>query len=167
MFALCSRLMQAIVESPKPFIAQVPGLATAAGAQLVASCDVVFAGDSARFATPGVNIGLFCSTPAVAIARSMSRKKAMAMLLHGEPISARDAERAGLVTYVVADADLEGCVLDFARKVAAKPADVVAFGKRTFYRQVRPGAARELAARGSAVAGRGGGGGGGAPPAWP
>ena len=120
-FAHCSRLMQTIVRHPKPVIAQVQGVATAAGCQLVASCDLAVASTDARFATPGVNIGLFCSTPMVALSRVVPRKAALEMLYTGEPIDAHEARRIGLVNRVVAPADLEKETDTLARYLANKP----------------------------------------------
>jgi enoyl-CoA hydratase/carnithine racemase len=135
-FAQCSRLMQTIVRHPKPIIAQVQGIATAAGCQLVASCDLAVASAKARFATPGVNIGLFCSTPMVALSRNVSRKHAMEMLLTGETISAEEALRIGLVNRVVAHEALEAETVALARKIASKPRATVKIGKEAFYRQL-------------------------------
>ena len=132
----CSALMQAIVASPKPVIAEVRGVATAAGCQLVASCDLAIAEAGARFATPGVNIGLFCSTPMVALSRAVPRKRAMEMLLLGDMIDADEALAAGLVNRVVAEAELQSSVLDLARRIAEKSAATVAFGKRLFQQQL-------------------------------
>jgi len=132
----CAEVMQAIVASPKPFIAAVEGVATAAGCQLVATCDLAVASSAAAFATPGVNIGLFCSTPMVALSRVMGRKHAMEMLLLGEMIAAAKAADYGLVNRVVDP----GCALDealsMARVVASKSGATVAVGKQAFYRQV-------------------------------
>src|SRR5271165_4059029 len=119
-FALCSELMLAIVRLPKPVIAEVHGVATAAGCQLVATCDLAVAAEEARFATPGVNIGLFCSTPMVALSRAVGRKAAMEMLLTGAMIDARRAREIGLVNRVVPDADLDAAVTDLARQIAGK-----------------------------------------------
>lgn len=135
LMALCSRLMQTITTCPKPVIAQVRGVATAAGCQLVASCDLAIAADTARFATPGVNIGLFCATPMVALSRNISAKHAMEMLLTGEMTSAQRAEEIGLVNRVVAAADLDEATMQLARRVASKPSETIAVGKRAFYRQ--------------------------------
>jgi len=135
-FAQCSRLMQTIVRCPKPVIAEVQGIATAAGCQLVASCDLAIASSSAQFATPGVNIGLFCSTPMVALSRNVSRKHAMEMLLTGEMISADDAARVGLVNRVVAPDVLYPHVMRLAQKIAAKPRATVKIGKEAFYQQL-------------------------------
>jgi len=136
LFDQCSRLMQAIVRHPKPVIAQVQGIATAAGCQLVASCDLAVAASEARFATPGVNIGLFCSTPMVALSRNVSRKHAMEMLLTGEMIAASDAVRIGLVNRAVSGAELESETLKLAQLIALKPKTTVKIGKDAFYRQL-------------------------------
>ena len=132
---LCSRMMQQIVKLPQPVIAAVGATATAAGCQLVASCDLAIASHAAKFATPGVNIGLFCSTPMVALSRNVSRKAAMAMLLTGELISAEEAERIGLVNRVVAAGHEHAEALKLAEKIAAKSASTVKIGKEAFYRQ--------------------------------
>lgn len=144
----CSTLMQAIVACPKPLIAAVHATATAAGCQLVASCDLAVAGESAGFCTPGVNIGLFCSTPMVALSRNVSRKHAMEMLLTGETIDAATAEHYGLVNRVVADADVLNEACEMAALIAAKSPATVATGKVAFYRQLdKPlGEAYEFAA---------------------
>ena len=123
LFAQCSRLMQAIVRHPKPVIAQVQGLATAAGCQLVASCDLAIASSEAKFATPGVNIGLFCSTPMVALSRNVPRKIAMEMLLTGNMVSAENAQRYGLVNDVVSDSILESETMTFAQLIASQAYD--------------------------------------------
>ena len=132
----CAHLMQAIVRSPKPVIAAVEGVATAAGCQLVATCDLAVAATTATFATPGVNIGLFCSTPMVALSRNVSRKRAMEMLLLGEMLSAADAERFGLVNRVVSPGKALDEALAMARIIAAKSPATVAIGKEAFYRQI-------------------------------
>jgi enoyl-CoA hydratase/carnithine racemase len=132
----CATLMQSIVRSPKPFIAAVEGVATAAGCQLVATCDLAVAGDQARFATPGVNIGLFCSTPMVALSRNVPRKQAMEMLLLGEMASAHDALHYGLVNRVVPHGRAVAEAMTMAEAVAAKSAATIALGKQTFYRQL-------------------------------
>ena len=134
-FALCSRLMQRIVRLPKPVIAQVHGIATAAGCQLVASADLAVAADTARFATPGVDIGLFCSTPMVALTRAVGRKPAMEMLLTGEMVTAARARELGLVNRVVAEAELRAAIVALAAQIAAKSPLTVAIGKQAFYRQ--------------------------------
>ncbi|MDR3493479.1 MAG: enoyl-CoA hydratase [Ancalomicrobiaceae bacterium] len=134
-FTLCARLMTAVVRLPKPVIAEVKGVATAAGCQLAASCDLVVAGDNAKFATPGVNIGLFCSTPMVALSRAVGAKQAMEMLLLGEPIDAPTALAFGLVNRVVAEADLTGEVNRLAARIVAKSPLVLKIGKEAFYAQ--------------------------------
>jgi enoyl-CoA hydratase/carnithine racemase len=134
-FALCSRLMQLIVRLPKPVIAGVHGIATAAGCQLVASADLAVAADTARFATPGVNIGLFCSTPMVALSRSVGRKAAMEMLLTGDLIDAAKAQHLGLINRVVPEPDLHQATRALALQIAAKSPLTVALGKEAFYRQ--------------------------------
>jgi enoyl-CoA hydratase/carnithine racemase len=133
---LCASVMQAIVQSPKPVIASVEGVATAAGCQLVASCDLAVASHVAQFCTPGVNIGLFCSTPMVALSRNISRKRAMEMLLLGEMLCADDALTYGLVNRVVPkDAALPGA-FEFAERIASKSAATVRTGKAAFQRQL-------------------------------
>jgi enoyl-CoA hydratase/carnithine racemase len=134
-FALCSRLMQRIVRLPKPVIAQVQGVATAAGCQLVASADLAVAADTARFATPGVDIGLFCSTPMVALSRAVGRKAAMEMLLTGEMVPADRARELGLVNRVVPAGGLRDATLALAAQIAAKSPLTLAIGKEAFYRQ--------------------------------
>lgn len=131
----CAAMMQAIVSCPKPVIAAVTGTATAAGCQLVATCDLAVAADGAHFATPGVNIGLFCSTPMVALSRNVSRKRAMEMLLLGEMLTASEAAEYGLVNRVVPAADVLPAALAMADKIAAKSPLTVAIGKRAFYAQ--------------------------------
>src|SRR5512134_1012117 len=125
----CSRMMLSIVRSPKPVIAAVNGIATAAGCQLVASCDLAVASQAARFATPGVNIGLFCSTPMVALSRNIPRKHAMEMLLTGDLVTAEEALRLGLLNRVVAPGKEREEALALADKVAAKSSHVVKIGK--------------------------------------
>ncbi|HET7335272.1 MAG TPA: enoyl-CoA hydratase [Rhizomicrobium sp.] len=139
LFTQCSRLMQTIVRLPVPVIAQVQGVATAAGCQLVASCDLAVAAADARFATPGVNIGLFCSTPMVALSRNVSRKAAMEMLLTGEMVAAEDAKQIGLINRVVSPAELESETWKLAQLVASKPRATVKTGKEAFYRQLEMG----------------------------
>lgn len=136
LFERCSAVMQQIVHLPKPVIARVAGVATAAGCQLVASCDLAVAADTARFATPGVNIGLFCSTPMVALSRNVSRKHAMEMLLTGEMISASRAEEIGLVNRVVDEQVLDDTVYRLARTIADKSSHTLRIGKEAFYRQL-------------------------------
>ena len=134
-FASCSELMQMIVEHPKPIIAEVSGVAAAAGCQLVACCDLAVAGKSARFITPGVNIGLFCSTPMVALSRNVSNKAAMEMLLTGEMVSADKAEHIGLINRVTYDADLEQETTALAELIASKSSLTLKIGKEAFYKQ--------------------------------
>jgi len=136
---LCSTVMQQIVNLPQPVVAAVQGVATAAGCQLVASCDLAVASAAAKFATPGVNVGLFCSTPMVAVSRNVARKHAMEILLTGDMISAEDALRVGLVNRVVAPGTEREEALALGRKIAAKSAHVVKIGKEAFYRQIELG----------------------------
>jgi enoyl-CoA hydratase/carnithine racemase len=136
LFALCTEVMEVIRHLPQPVIAQVQGIATAAGCQLVATCDLVVAAETATFATPGVRIGLFCSTPAVALARAVSTKKAMEMLLTGDAISATEAERIGLVNRVVPSEQLGAETLKLAQQIASASGAALALGKRTFYEQL-------------------------------
>jgi enoyl-CoA hydratase/carnithine racemase len=131
----CSAMMQAIVQLPKPVVAAVQGVATAAGCQLVASCDLAVASEAATFATPGVDIGLFCSTPMVALSRNVPRKQAMEMLLTGEPVSATTARDIGLVNHVVAAGTEREAAIALAQKVALKSAYTIKLGKAAFYRQ--------------------------------
>jgi enoyl-CoA hydratase/carnithine racemase len=137
----CASLMLAILRLPQPAIAAVEATATAAGCQLVATCDLAVASTTARFCTPGVHIGLFCSTPMVALSRNVANKHSMAMLLTGDTISAEDAMRMGLVNHVVAAGAARDEALQLARKITAKPPAVVRLGKETFYRQIEMGVA--------------------------
>jgi enoyl-CoA hydratase/carnithine racemase len=134
-FAQCSELMLAIVRLPKPVIAEVHGVATAAGCQLVATCDLAIAEEDSRFATPGVNIGLFCSTPMVALTRAVGRKAAMEMLLTGKLIDAQKAQAIGLINRVVPREGLRDAVNGLAGEIAGKSALTVKIGKEAFYRQ--------------------------------
>lgn len=147
--ARCATLMQAIVAAPKPVIAAVEGVATAAGCQLVTSCDLAIAGEKARFALPGVNIGLFCSSPLVAVGRAVSRKAAMEMALTGRLLDAAEAERIGLVNRVVAEGQALAEATALARSIAARSGSAIAIGKRAFYEQIEKplDAAYALAAR--------------------
>lgn len=131
----CSAMMQAIVHCPKPVIAAVSGIATAAGCQLVATCDLAVASVSARFATPGVDIGLFCSTPMVALTRNVPQKQAMEMLLTGEAISAERAREIGLINRVVADGNERAEAIALGNLIASKSASTIKTGKTAFYRQ--------------------------------
>ena len=134
-FTTCVELMTRLHTIPQPVIAKVHGVATAAGCQLVAACDLAIASDDARFATPGVNIGLFCSTPMVPVSRSIGRKRALEMLFTGEMIDAATAAEWGLVNKVVTSSELERQVVALAERIAASSASVVALGKRAFYDQ--------------------------------
>jgi enoyl-CoA hydratase/carnithine racemase len=136
LFARCSALMQAIVALPKPVIAAVEGVATAAGCQLVAACDLAIAGERARFGLSGVNFGLFCSTPLVAVGRAISRKRAMEMAMTGRLYSAAEAERFGLVNRVVAEGRALEEAQALARTIAQQSAPTLAIGKRAFYAQI-------------------------------
>ena len=137
LLAACSRLMQSIATLPKPVLAEVQGLASAAGCQLAASCDLIVAAESAAFCTPGVNIGLFCSTPMVALSRAVSAKHAMEMLLTGTAIPAREALRIGLVNRVVNDRDLGAATDALARQIMTRSLAAIALGKRAFHAQSR------------------------------
>ncbi|MDR3099907.1 MAG: enoyl-CoA hydratase [Paraburkholderia sp.] len=147
LFARCSKMMLAIQSMPQPVIARVQGVATAAGCQLVAMCDLAVAAESARFAVSGINLGLFCSTPAVPLTRNVSRKAAFEMLMTGEFIDAQKALREGLVNRVVAAEELDDAVAALAASICAKPREAVAAGKGLFYRQLEMGveAAYQLA----------------------
>ncbi|MDN3518960.1 enoyl-CoA hydratase [Aquisalimonas lutea] len=135
LFERCSAFMQRIVSLPQPVIAQVQGIATAAGCQLVATADLAVAGRSARFATSGINLGLFCSTPAVAVSRVVPRKNALEMLFTGDFVDAEEAARLGLVNRVVDDDALAGAATELAEKIAARPPEAIQAGKALFYRQ--------------------------------
>ena len=135
LFNLCSSLMQIITTCSKPVIAEINGVATAAGCQLVASCDLAIASDLSKFATPGVNIGLFCSTPMVALSRNVSKKDAMRMLLTGDMIDAAEAKRISLINDYVSPEKLNDSVMSLAKKIATKPLSTVKIGKEAFYRQ--------------------------------
>ena len=135
LFNLCSSLMQLIVNCSKPVIAEIDGIATAAGCQLVASCDLAIASESSKFATPGVNIGLFCSTPMVALSRNVKKKDAMKMLLTGEMIDAKEAKRISLINDYVPNDELENSVRDLTIKIANKASMTIKNGKAAFYKQ--------------------------------
>lgn len=141
LFAQCAKLMTAIVKLPQPVIARVHGIATAAGCQLVATCDLAIAADDARFATPGVNMGLFCSTPMVALSRNVGRKQAMEMLLTGEMVDAATAKRFGLINYFVPADELDNAVRELAEKIRSKSPMALRTGKEAFYRQLECGMA--------------------------
>ena len=147
LFARCSKLMMTIQRLPQPVIARVHGIATAAGCQLVAMCDLAVAAETAQFAVSGVNLGLFCSTPAVPLSRNLSRKAALEMLLTGDFIDACEAQRRGLVNRVAPLEQLDAAVASLAASICAKPAETVRAGKELFYRQLEMGveAAYQLA----------------------
>lgn len=147
LFQQCSKLMLAIQKLPQPVIARVQGLATAAGCQLVGMCDLAVASENASFAVSGVNVGLFCSTPAVALSRNVSRKQAMEMLLTGDFIDAHTAMQRGLINRVVSLEQLDTCVTELAASIIAKPAVAISMGKQLFYKQLEMGmeAAYQLA----------------------
>ena len=135
LFDKCSEIMKGIVTNPKPVIAEVNGIATAAGCQLVASCDLAIASDASKFATPGVNIGLFCSTPMVALSRNISNKHAMEMLLTGDMVDSKRAEQIGLINFSCAEKVLSDEVNALAKKIASKSSLTLSVGKRAFYQQ--------------------------------
>ena len=142
LFAQCSRMMQSITALPQPVIARVQGAAAAAGCQLVAQCDLAVASEAAKFTTPGVTWGFFCSTPGVAVGRNLLRKRAMEMLLTGDVIDAKQALEWGLVNKVVPPVELDAAAMELARKIAEKPPATLAAGKRAFYRQMDLGVAK-------------------------
>ncbi|MEK6224305.1 MAG: enoyl-CoA hydratase [Thermodesulfobacteriales bacterium] len=135
-FDTCSTMTMSIINCPKPVIAKVHGIATAAGCQLVSTCDLAVAEENTKFATPGVNIGLFCSTPMVGLSRNVTRKHAMEMLLTGDFISAQRAYEIGLVNRVVPEAELDSATLELANKIAAKSPLTLKIGKEAFYKQL-------------------------------
>jgi enoyl-CoA hydratase/carnithine racemase len=137
LFGVCTQVMETIQSIPQPVIAEVQGIATAAGCQLVASCDLAVAAAEARFATPGVKIGLFCTTPMVALTRAIGPKKALQMLLTGDPISAAEALAAGLVNQVVPGSELAAATRALADRILASSPFVIGLGKKAFYRQLR------------------------------
>ena len=139
LFRLCAKVMTTIAEIPQPVIARVHGIATAAGCQLVAACDLAVAADVARFAVSGINVGLFCSTPAVALARNMGRKQAMEMLLTGDFIDAAEAQRRGLVNRVVPLDQLDAEVAKLTDSICAKSAVAISMGKQLYYKQLEMG----------------------------
>jgi enoyl-CoA hydratase/carnithine racemase len=141
LFAQCSKMMLTLTRIPQPVIARVHGIATAAGCQLVAQCDLAVASDSAKFAVSGINVGLFCSTPSVPLARNVPRKPAMEMLLTGEFVDASTAKAYGLINRVAAADQLDQAVAELAQRIIAKSAAAVSIGKRMFYRQLEMGLA--------------------------
>jgi enoyl-CoA hydratase/carnithine racemase len=152
LFARCSRMMMTITRLPQPVIAKVHGLATAAGCQLVATCDLAVASTAATFATPGVNIGAFCSTPGVALGRAVGRKPAMEMLLTGEPVSAERAREIGLVNRVVAPEALDAEVAALVRLITSKSPAAISSGKAVFYRQLEMSLGEAYAVAGNVIA---------------
>jgi enoyl-CoA hydratase/carnithine racemase len=152
LFAKCSRMMQTIAKLPQPVIARVQGAAAAAGCQLVAQCDLAVASEAAKFTTPGVTWGFFCSTPGVALGRNLSRKRAMEMLLTGDLIDASKALEWGLVNRVVPADQLDSEIESLSRKIADKPPVTVAAGKRAFYEQMDQGLARAYEIASTAIA---------------
>ncbi len=141
LFDQCSRMMVSLTQLPQPVIARVHGMATAAGCQLVAQCDLAVAADDVRFATSGIDVGLFCGTPMVAVTRNLPRKQAMEMLLTGGFIDAPTAEKYGLINKVVAAGELDNAVREMAQTVVSKGPAFIAAGKRLFYRQIEDGLA--------------------------
>ncbi|MEM7126897.1 MAG: enoyl-CoA hydratase [Chloroflexota bacterium] len=152
LFQQCSRMMMSINQLPQPVIAKVQGMATAAGCQLVAACDLAVAAESARFATSGIRYGLFCSTPAVPVSRNLSRKQAMELLLTGDFIDAATAERQGLINRVVPAKQLDEAVLNYANAIMAKSAVAVSIGKEMFYKQLEMGLEEAYAYAGEVMA---------------
>ena len=152
LFETCTKMMLSVLRLPQPVIARVDGLATAAGCQLVATCDLAVASQSARFATSGINVGLFCSTPGVAVGRALPRKHAMDLLLTGDFISADRAAEIGLINKAVPDHDIETEVADLARKLANKSAHALALGKIAFYQQLEMGISDAYAFAGAEMA---------------
>ena len=136
LFQTCSTLMKTIVRQPQPIIAEVRGIATAAGCQLVAACDLAVASEDAKFATSGVNIGLFCSTPMVALSRNLTRKQAMEMLLLGEFLGAADVAQMGLINRVVPEEGLASAAMQMAQMIAQKSPVAIKMGKKAFYEQL-------------------------------
>jgi enoyl-CoA hydratase/carnithine racemase len=145
LFTLCSKVMTALTRLAVPVIARVDGIATAAGCQLVAACDLAICSEDSRFATSGVKYGLFCSTPMVALSRNIPRKPAMEMLLTGDFIDAREAHRVGLVNQVVPRPELDAAIAALCARLTDKPREVLALGKRAFYRQLELGLAEAYA----------------------
>jgi len=152
LFETCNRMMLSIPRLPQPVIARVHGAAAAAGCQLVAQCDLAIASDAAKFTTPGVNWGFFCSTPGVSIGRNLLRKHAMEMLLTGDMVDAARALEWGLVNRVVPASELDAVVLDLAARIAAKPPGTIAAGKRAFYQQMDLGVAQAYDLAGGVIA---------------
>lgn len=152
LFGACGRMMQKLTQLPQPVIARVHGIATAAGCQLVSMCDLAVAADTAKFALPGVSVGVFCSTPAVGVARNIARKRVMEMLLTGDPIDAPTALAWGLVNRVVPASGLDAAVQAFTDGIKSRSPSVVALGKRAFYGQIDHGLAGAYETAGEAMA---------------
>lgn len=152
LFAQCSRMMLQLQQLPQPVIAQVQGIATAAGCQLVSMCDLAIAADTARFAVSGIHYGLFCSTPSVGLSRNVARKRAMEMLLTGDFIDAATAVQEGLINHAVAADQLETAVLELCRKILDKPPVAVRMGKALFYQQLEMGIAAAYQLAGQTMA---------------
>lgn len=152
LFETCTKMMLSVLRLPQPVIAKVEGLATAAGCQLVATCDLAVAAESARFATSGINVGLFCSTPGVAVGRALPRKHAMDLLLTGDFISAARAAEIGLINKAVPDGDLDAATEALARKLSNKSAHALALGKTAFYQQLEMGISDAYALAGAEMA---------------
>jgi enoyl-CoA hydratase/carnithine racemase len=152
LFGACGRMMQKLTQLPQPVIARVHGIATAAGCQLVSMCDLAVAVDTAKFALPGVNVGVFCSTPAVGVARNVARKRVMEMLLTGEMIDAPTALAWGLVNRVVPAEELDDAVRGFTTSIIAKSPVIIALGKRAFYEQIDRGVSDAYARAGEVMA---------------
>jgi enoyl-CoA hydratase/carnithine racemase len=151
LFASCSRMMMKLTQLPQPVIAQVHGIATAAGCQLVSMCDIAIAAESTKFALPGANLGVFCSTPAVGVARNIGRKRSMELLLTGDEIDAAQALNWGLINRVVAAERLELEVRDFAERILGRSAAAIAIGKRAFYQQLEHGLAHAYELAGNSM----------------
>lgn len=152
LFTQCSQFMQTVLTIPQPVIAEVQGITTAAGCQLVATCDLAVASRSAQFAVSGINIGLFCSTPAVALSRNVNRKKAFEMLITGDFVDAETALERGLINQVCEDDELTSCVNQLVAKICAKPPVAIRTGKQMFYRQLEMGLADAYRLAGDAMA---------------
>ncbi len=152
LFGKCSKVMLAIQQLPQVVIAQVQGVATAAGCQLVAMCDLAIASETAKFAVSGVNLGLFCATPSVALSRNISRKQAMYMLVTGEFISASQAQDWGLINTVATPENLDAATLELARKILRKPAPALHMGKQLFYEQIETNISRAYEIAGQTMA---------------
>jgi enoyl-CoA hydratase/carnithine racemase len=152
LFSLCSKVMQKLISMPQPVIAKVHGLATAAGCQLVAQCDLAVASNEAKFAVSGINLGLFCATPSVALTRNVGRKQAFEMLMTGDFLSAQEAQAQGLINQVVTPEKLDDAVLNLCESIKRKPFETVARGKSLFYKQANLGLAAAYQLAGQSMA---------------